>query len=196
MRASQWLLGLATATAILGAVGSVGTGCGGSSTSGGGGKDSGSDVTAVDTGAPDTGTKEAAAETGPKDAAPEAAACVPVDADLTTFPIPDSGLPDAGIDIAACVDCLRSNCHNELEQCNGDCICIDAIAGCLASGGINLACIPSGASQDPAILALGACVFGSCQSACIPATGGKDGGGDGGGTEGGTPTDGGDAGDQ
>jgi hypothetical protein len=181
MRASQWLLGFATVTAVFGAVAS---GCGGSSSSGGDTtKDSGPDVTAAETSTPEAAAEAAAKETGPTDAAAEA--CVPVDADLTQLQVPDSGLPDAGIDIGACVACLKSNCQTELQACNADCVCIDTIVGCLSGGSISLTCVPSGALGDQAITGLGICVESACAAQCTPATPPKDGGGEGGGGEGG-----------
>jgi hypothetical protein len=174
MRASQWLLGLATTMAIAGAAAS---GCGGSSSSGG-----------TDSGAADVTTDhveaavEAAPEAAPMDSAPETAACVAVDADLTTLPVPDASLADGGVNIATCVSCLRANCHSELEACNTDCVCIDTIVNCVAGGAVSFSCIPSGALTDPALQSLGLCIETACASSCTPPkapTDGGDGGGDG-----------------
>ncbi|MGH7293480.1 MAG: hypothetical protein ACRELB_01035 [Polyangiaceae bacterium] len=180
MRASQWLLGLATTSAIFGA---VAAGCGGSSSSGGGTtKDSGPDVSAAETSLPEA-AKEAAAETGgPQDA--QAEACVPVDADLTQLQVPDSGLPDAGIDIAACVSCLKTSCNSELQACNADCVCIDTIVGCLSGGSLSVSCVGAAALTNAAIQGLGICAQSACATPCTPAKPPTDGGGEGGGEAG------------
>jgi hypothetical protein len=185
MRASQMLLAFSAFMAIGGAVAS---GCG-ASTSGSTPVEAGTDTSTGGHEAgptPEAGGHEAAAESGgPVDAAQEKPVCVPVDADLTTLPIPDSGLPDGGFDVGQCVSCLRANCHSQLEACNADCVCIDAIVNCLATGQISLTCLPAGALNDPALLGLGACVVGPtapCTAACGQAkadSGSSSGGGDG-----------------
>jgi hypothetical protein len=169
MRASQILLGLATATAMFAAVAS---GCGGSSNSGSPNDSGAQDVT--------TDHVEAAVEAAPEaEAAADVAveACVPVDADLTTLPVPDASVLDGGVSIAACVACVRASCASELEACNADCVCLDTIVGCIGNGtGINLTCAGSSILSDPAVQGLGVCVESLCLSDCSPPKAGTDGG--------------------
>jgi hypothetical protein len=120
---------------------------------------------------------EAAIEAAPHDA-PAAEACVPVDADLTTYPVPDASIGDSGVSLAACVACLRTNCHAQLEACNADCTCIDTIFECVVAGNLTIACA-SAAAGDPAVQALYFCGQ-ACGSSCLPmATSPEGGAGDG-----------------
>jgi hypothetical protein len=185
MRSSQWLLGLATTSAIVAAVAS---GCGGSSTSGGSNDSGAVDVSTADH--VEAAAQEAAPETGPMDAAPEVAACVPVDADLTTYPVPDASV--GGVNLEACVGCLRSMCSSQLQACNADCVCIDTIFACIASGAVSLSCVPASAQTDPAIQGIGLCALTSCGTPCGPPK--ADGGGSDAADTGTTPTDAGDGG--
>ncbi len=175
MRASQWLLGFATTSAIFGA---VAAGCGGSSGGGGGGGHDASTTDVVSEPAPEAAA-EASKESGPQDAAPEA--CVPVDANLNNLPVPDASLGDSGVSLAACVSCLKTNCSSEITACNADCVCLDTIVGCIAGGAISVSCVGSAALSNPAIQGLGLCVETWCASECTGGKLGEGGAGEGGG---------------
>jgi hypothetical protein len=175
MRAMQWALGLGAALTMGGA---VATGCGSSDNSNPP-ADSGPDVVAdhstQDVGAMDTGSSDAAMDMGMM-------ACMS-DADLTMIMVPDAALPDAGgISLAACVNCLEGMCHSQLESCNMDCTCHDAIAGalpCIQMMGLSLTCLGTMILTDPAGMALGACALSNCGAGiCTPGGGGDGGGGD------------------
>jgi hypothetical protein len=119
MKATRWLLGLATGSAIVAAVAS---GCGGGTNGAApiveGGADAPDDVTMVD-------HVEAAVEAAPADAAPKSDACVP-DANINMLPVPDASLNDSGATAAACVACVQQNCGTLITQCNASCACVDA----------------------------------------------------------------------
>jgi hypothetical protein len=126
MKATRWLLGLATGSAVVAAVAS---GCGGGTNGAApiveGGTDGPEDVTMVD-------HVEAAVEAAPadaapdvKDAAPKSDACVP-DANINMLPVPDASLNDSGATAAACVACVQQNCGTLIKQCNESCACVDA----------------------------------------------------------------------
>jgi hypothetical protein len=184
MRASHWLLGLATVGTVFGA---VAAGCGGSSSSGGGSPDSStSDVTAEK-------APEAAAEA---EAAVEAAPPCPIDGSITSFPVPDASLGDSGATTEGCVSCVTTSCPTVITACNANCACKEAFATfeqCVAAGGSIQTCAVALASDPDAgigITQLGCAI--PCASACgvtIPTGdggGGEGGGGEGGGGEGGT----------
>jgi hypothetical protein len=195
MRASQWLLGGATAAAI---VATIASGCGGSSSGGGGSpQDASTDATydaAVEA------AKEAAAETGPE-AAP---VCVP-DADITHLTIPDASLGDSGASTDGCYSCIQTSCGSQLASCNTDCTCNSAVQGfleCVASGTSPVTCATSHLAGGGTVgLPLIACVAGSafpggsgpgCLHACgvsLPEGGLGDGGGGGDAGGGDTGTD-------
>lgn len=193
MRASQWLLGLATMGTVFGA---VAAGCGGSSSSGGGGTDSGAaDVTAEK-------AVEAAAEAA-AEASPETGsdACV-FDGSLTNLNIPDAAIGDSGASTDECYACIQSTCGSQLASCGADCACATAVEGflsCVASGTSPTTCGTGLAtSGNTTALVLGICVAGSaapggsgpgCLHQCgvtIPEGGATEGGGGEGGGEGGT----------
>jgi hypothetical protein len=191
MRSSQWLLGLATTSAIIAAVAS---GCGGS-TSGGSPQDSGApDVTAdhYEAAAP-----EAAAETGSMDAGPEACA---VDANMASLMVPDASLGDAGATTSGCLTCIQTNCSSGVTACSADCACDTAVVGllgCVASGASLVTCgTPLLTGGDPTETALLSCLagpaFGGSGPGCLTECG-YAGMGDGGKKEGGGGQDGGDA---
>src|SRR5215469_3667119 len=52
--------------------------------------------------------------------APTDAGCG-ADVDLNTIQPPDADINDAGANTVLCVNCLRSNCHAEISECNADC---------------------------------------------------------------------------
>ncbi len=117
MRASQWLLGLATTAAT---VACVASGCGGS-TSGG---------AAPDSGAADVTTDHV--EASVMEAAPEAAQEASVDAAcmndviITSIPIPDGSVPGSDASAATCLQCVETDCPNLITQCNATCGCPQA----------------------------------------------------------------------
>jgi hypothetical protein len=79
---------------------------------------------------------EAAPEGGPQ--------CVP-DADLTMISLPDGSGGDSGVDVSACLACIRSTCAAQLTACSADCTCqvgIDDFVACLSG------------STDPRVCAL------------------------------------------
>jgi hypothetical protein len=196
MRASRWLLGLATTLATAGAVVS---GCGGS-TSGGNNntaKDSGgaADVTAadvVDSGKPDV-SEAAAVDVVVQDTAP---ACS-IDANITSLNIPDAQIGDSSASTDGCYSCIQTTCPSQLSACNADCTCnndVGTLLTCIGSGTSVITCgtpIISGGASDTAGLLLISCVAGSafpggsgpgCLAACgySVATGPEGGPGDGG----------------
>lgn len=189
MRASQWLLGGATAATIVAAIAS---GCGGSTNSNPP-QDSGADVTndVAHEAAP-----EAAPETGPE-AAPEAAACV-ADADITKLNPPDAEIGDSAATQAGCYACIKNNCGAQLTACNADCACNTAVEGfltCIYGGGTPISCAGPLAGAGSTAIVLGVCLGGSavpggsgpgCVKECgvtLPEGGLGDGGGDTGASE-------------
>ncbi|HEY8038577.1 MAG TPA: hypothetical protein VIF15_02235 [Polyangiaceae bacterium] len=178
MRASQWLLGLATASTILGAVAS---GCGGSSTDNGP-TDSGSDVTLDVVSEP---AVEAAAEAS--DAPDEACA---VDADISTLPVPDASIGDSGKPVSGCVDCVKNACPNLIPKCNASCACKTAFVAfeaCVGQGQSLLTCggalVNAGGLTIADVTCAAACT-GPC-GVTLPSEGGSEGGEGGGGDGGG-----------
>jgi hypothetical protein len=155
MRASQWLLGLATAGAV---VGMIGSGCGGSSTNNGP-ADSGPDVT-QDQGAPETGMPEAAPEAAPMDAG---ATCA-VDADLTMLQnVADAEIGDSSATDLTCYTCMQATCAAQLATCNANCTCktdILTFLGCIGAGSPILSC-GGGLITDTTALPLIGCLAGS-----------------------------------
>ncbi len=147
MRASRFLLSLATTACVFGA---IAAGCGGSTnnSSSPGDSGSGSDVTmeAAMEAAPEA-AKEAAPEAAPEAAAEaESDACVP-DADITKIAVPDASFGDAGATAATCVACFEAACgkgpNNIIDQCNANCACVAGFEGltqCLAQGKSLLTC--------------------------------------------------------
>ena len=172
MRASQWLLGLATASAIVGAVAS---GCGGSTNNNNGSTDAATDVT---TDHFEAAAPEAAPEAAPQDAAAEAC---PVDADVTWPTVPDASLGDSGSTTGACLACVQAACPDLLSECNALCSCKEAFGTfetCVAAGTSITTC---GADLVSSGLPLTDCTCAvSCANTCgvtLPGDGG-DGGGD------------------
>jgi hypothetical protein len=135
MRASQWLLGLATTAAT---VACVASGCGGS-TSGGNASDSGAaDVTTdhVEAAAP-----EAAAEAA-QEAAPTSDACAS-DAQITTLPAIDGSVPGSDASAAVCLSCVETACPMLIAECNAVCGCPAAFTmfeQCVEGGGAVMTC--------------------------------------------------------
>jgi hypothetical protein len=155
MRASQWLLGFATAGAV---VGMVAAGCGGSS-SNNEPTDSGTDVSVDQGAAPETGP-EAAVEAGPMDTG--SMACM-VDADLTMIMVPDASIGDSGATTEGCYSCLNTTCSAQIAACNADCACKTEIInflGCIGAGGTLITCGAGLLQSDSTTQQLGACAAG------------------------------------
>jgi hypothetical protein len=180
MRASQWILGLATTAAT---VACVAAGCGGS-TSGGSSNDSGApDVTADHVEA----AVEAAAETGPEAASDSPPPCTS-DAQITSIPIPDGSVPGSDASAAVCLGCVETACPNLVMECNAFCGCpaaFDMFEQCIQAGGNVMTCgetdlLGAGLPIQDLTCALG------CANACgITLEGGLEGGGkEGGGGDG------------
>ncbi len=175
MRASQWILGLATTAAT---VACVASGCGGS-TSGGPVADSGpADVT--------TDHVEAAAMEAAPEAAQEAAAeagCAS-DAQITSIPIPDGSVPGSDASAAVCLECVETACPMLIAECNATCGCPQAFIAfeqCVGTGGSFLTCAESNLASAGLPLTDFTCAA-SCASTCgVSLDGGKEGGGEGGG---------------
>jgi hypothetical protein len=173
MRASQWILGLATAAAT---VACVASGCGGNTSGGNSPTDSGTpDVTADQHVAP-----EAAAE-----AAPEAASDAPVpcasDAMITSIPVLDGSVPGSDASAAACISCVETDCPMLIMQCNAICGCPDAFntfEACVGAGGSVTTC-GAGLLSAGLMLSQVTCAF-PCAATCGVSleAGSKDGAGD------------------
>jgi len=170
MRASQWLLGLATTSAI---VASIASGCGGSSNSGGPSDSGTADVT--------TDHVEAAAqEAAPPDTSGDVtdAACVP-DVQITSIPVPEGGVPGSDASAAVCLSCVMTACPMLISQCNATCGCPEAFItfeGCVAAGGSLLSCAQALATTAGLPLQDFTCAA-SCANSCgvtLPTDGGKD----------------------
>jgi hypothetical protein len=187
MRASQWFLGVATASSIMAA---AAAGCS-SSSSNEGGTDAATTDVVVDhyEAAP---PMEAAAEAAPMEAGPEACA---VDANLSTLMVPDASILDGGINLPECVSCMQMKCASQITACNADCACVTAVVDglpCIQMYGLSLTMCGQYFTQDPAAQALGLCTAQGCFTQCglnnvLPEAGPE--GGEGGPTEAGTVID-------
>ncbi len=152
MRASQWLLGLATTSAILGA---VAAGCGGSPTSGTPVKEAGADVSA-----------DVAQEAATPEAATDSGAACDVTANLTSLAVPDASIGDSGASTDGCYACIQSTCSTQLSACNADCTCktdVVTLLECLGTGGSVISCgetLYATSGSDTAAIALLTCLAG------------------------------------
>ena len=143
MRASRFLLSLATTACVFGA---IAAGCGGSTnnSSSPGDSGSGSDVTmeAAMEAAPEA-AKEAAPEAAPEAAAEaESDACTP-DADITKLMVPDAAFGDAGATAATCLSCFETACPQIIAACNANCTCVsgfETFGQCLGQGKSLITC--------------------------------------------------------
>jgi hypothetical protein len=176
MRASQWLLGLATTAAT---VACVTSGCGGS-TSGGPATDSGAgDVTtdhAVEAAA------EAAAETGPE-AAPMSDACAS-DAQITSLPMVDGSVPGSDASEATCLECVETACPMLIAECNATCGCPQAFTmfeQCVEGGGAVMTCAETDLLGAGLPLQDLTCALGCANECGVTLDGGGKEGGEGGG---------------
>jgi hypothetical protein len=171
MRASQWLLGLATTTAVMAAVAS---GCGGSASSGNSNDSGAQDVTTDHVEAAVEAAAEAAPEAGPD-------VCTS-DAMIMGFPTYDGSIPGSDASASACLGCVMAACPQLPAECNMICGCPDAFLmfeSCINGGGSLEDCGPdllsAGLPMTDFYCAVG------CASTCgftIPTDGGD--GGDGG----------------
>ncbi len=182
MRAMRILLGFSAASALAGAVAS---GCS-SSSSPATPQDSGSgDVTMEAMPQPEA-APEAEAETGGPDVVDSGTVCVP-DTSVSSIPVPDAALGDAGATVAGCMMCVAqsSGCSQLVAECSENCVCIDAFqmfSHCLSSpGGSLFAC--AGTLQGLAASGIDASTI-ACVTGCATACGYTQPSGDGG--EGGT----------
>ena len=181
MRARHLVLGFATSALLTAAAATViGVGCGGSSSDNSGTPDASNGGDAVvDHFTPpvDAGTD------APKDTG---VACA-VDADLNTFNPPDASIGDSGATTGGCVTCTRAKCGSELNDCNGDCDCKQALLdffACIQTGKSLISCgqsVSAGLPPDTTatLQALGLCLYGGCKTECNVPTLGGDAGKDG-----------------
>jgi hypothetical protein len=134
MRASQWVLGLATASAMVAA---IAVGCGGS-TSGGNATDSGpGDVTT------DHVVAEAAAEAAVEAAVEAGPDVCTSDAMITALPTYDGSIPGSDASASVCISCVETACPNIVSECNAICGCPAAFIAfqqCVEGGGSFLSC--------------------------------------------------------
>ena len=137
--------------------------CGGDDNKGDGGPDATTDAPA-----------EAAKEAGPDVLD---ASCAN-DVDLTQYlPSADASFDvEAGINIGACTDCLKSSCGTDINACNADCDCrqtiIDAVT-CITQGGSPQTCFTTALiTGDQTTQDLFSCAIGSCGSVCLPSDAG------------------------
>lgn len=159
LRTFKWITFFAAAAA---AGGFVAQGCGGDQ---GVASDAGPDVTkdeGIDQGV-DTGADV------PQDAGSDACEN---DADLNDIPIPDAAAVDAGADggvnIGACLSCVKAQCQSQIQACNADCVCKDGLLDaipCIQQNGLSLKCAGS-LSTDTAAVDLGKCMLNHCAAAC------------------------------
>ena len=132
MRASQWLLAVATTAATAAC---VAAGCGGSTSSGGNKvTDSGvADVVAADHVTVMVAAPEAAMEAA-SDSPPPCAS----DAQITSIPVPEGSVPGSDASAAACLSCVEMACPNLIMECNAICGCPQAFQmfeSCVNAGG-------------------------------------------------------------
>ena len=116
-RARHWLFGVSTG---LVAVGVFGGGCGSVETA----------PPVVDSGAKDV----TVADVAPDVHAADVGADVPavgcgVDADITKLALPDAALADGATSIGICSACAQAKCGSQLQACNDDCDCREAVVG-------------------------------------------------------------------
>jgi hypothetical protein len=89
-----------------------------------------------------------------------------LDANLETIVLPDASIGTSSI--GACLACTKASCNTQLEACNGDCACKEALVTvieCVAAGGAFLTCAePVASEMNAENLAL--CVYAGCPVAC------------------------------
>ncbi len=108
-----------------------------------------------------------------------------IDASLESLPVPDAALGTSSV--GACLDCAKAACNSQIETCNADCACKEALVDvieCVAGGATFLSCAAL-AATEPNALNLGVCIDESCPVACGIKTGTPEGGGYESGAEGG-----------
>lgn len=77
------------------------------------------------------------------DAKSDAAPIECLDADITQFTVPDAAAGDSGVNVGACVGCIKTNCTSELQGCQADCDRRDSVIGvfaCVGQGKALTAC--------------------------------------------------------
>lgn len=144
----------------------------------------------------DAGNTDASEASAPPkaDAAPEAAADArpPCDPNKDVLKdIPDASIPDSSSTTGLCLACAKTNCKDEIDNCQKDCSRSATDLGCqdLASKALQcytqkqdfIACggdfFSAKAPTQGIGAALGICVSESCQSECgVPTDGGADSG--------------------
>ncbi len=158
------------ACALVGAVGAMGAGCGGST------GDADASTTPVDAAADVTVQADAAPVDAAKEAASDAGKPCTSDANLNTYNAPDANVPDSSLNMATCVACLRDKCKSTIDACQALCECREVVTDaldCLGSGG-GLACAGGLQSASPATQNIGVgllqCISKDCAAQC-PLTG-------------------------
>ncbi len=106
------------------------------------------------------------------DAKSDAAPIECLDADITQFTVPDAAAGDAGVNLGACVGCIKTNCTSELQGCQADCDCRETVIGvfaCVGQGKALTACGAGLLSAGSAATSLGLCALNSgCAATCAP----------------------------
>lgn len=173
MRSNHFWIGMASTVSVACA---IFAGCSSSSSSDDTAPpvDSGVDSTAVDAAPdvkPDTAIVDSAAE-----------AC-PVDANLSTLPVPDASLGDAGATAAGCVACVKVACPNLLPKCQMTCGCVEAFVmfeSCVGNGGQLISCAEPLLTGDTGLMQNDVLCAADCLPECgqgtLPGDGGTDGG--------------------
>ncbi len=125
---------------------------------------------AVDTGKKDSTTKS---DGDVEDDASDPNACV--DASLKTVSVPDAALNETGTaTTATCVVCARTKCAQQVDACDQNCACKEALIAFYACQGTGKSFTQCGfenlseieqPGQDIA-QDLGTCVFGACNQEC------------------------------
>jgi hypothetical protein len=133
--------------------------------------------TPADAGTVDATLDQSVAETGARDSGADVLTCA--DASLDDLQIPDASFGDSGKTSAGCVACLRRQCREDVEVCNADCACRNAMVNLLA-------CLPSATDQARLIgcatnvltglpneaattmRSIGLCTINRCNDECVP----------------------------
>ena len=116
------------------------------------------------------------------DATLDAAKPCAIDADLgTLLQVDAAGVDSGGIDLAACLGCINTNCSESIMQCNGDCVCKQGVSDfidCTTKNpsqfqqcGLQLYTNLQGTSAQGIGQGLLLCAGGKCK-VCIPSDGG------------------------
>ncbi len=117
----------------------------------------------VDTGADTSRSKRDAASDAIEDTPSEACG---IDADLETISIPDATIGSSSVGL--CLMCAKAGCNSEIEACNADCACKEALVevlACVSAGTAFITCAEEAASEMNAE-ELGLCIYSACPVAC------------------------------